>query len=255
VAFSHHKISIGGEGQTAGAALSYLADPQAKSADYYSEAKRAPMAWAASERARAHLGLGDRVQLSKVEALLNGRHPITGELLRRFGPTQTMIGAIDVTESPAPKSVSILWALADRDLKQQIEGMVVGAVAGAVAVMTHHRPLVREAYGPTSKDVRAIKANDVVGLEILHSTARLNETKPGIPDPQLHVHALLFADLREDGRLRAIDSRLIRPRDGADAGRLRDRTNSGPRTRWEGQAHRLGGQGHPGLTDQGHVWT
>jgi len=209
VAFSHHKISVGGEGQSAGAALSYLADPQAKSADYYSESKRAPMRWAASDRAKAQLGLGDHVELWKVERLLNGLHPYTGDLLRRYGPTKTMIGAIDVTESPAPKSVSILWALADFELKKQIEGMVVGAVAGAVAVMTHTVPLVREAYGPTSKDVRAIRANDVVGLQVLHSTARLSESKPGIPDPQLHVHALLFADLREDGKLRAIDSRLI----------------------------------------------
>ncbi|MBJ7607720.1 MAG: relaxase domain-containing protein [Candidatus Dormibacteraeota bacterium] len=209
MAFSHHKISVGGEGQSAGAALSYLADPQAKSADYYSESKRAPMRWAASDRAKAQLGLGDHVELWKVERLLNGLHPYTGDLLRRYGATKTMIGAIDVTESPAPKSVSILWALADFELKKQIEGMVVGAVAGAVGVMTRHVPLVRERYGPGPHDVRAIKANDVVGLQVLHSTARLSESKPGIPDPQLHVHALLFADLREDGKLRAIDSRLI----------------------------------------------
>jgi hypothetical protein len=76
-------------------------------------------------------------------------------------------------------------------------------------VVTKHYPLVRERYGPGPNDVRAIKANDVVGLRVLHTTARIAESKAGIPDPQLHIHALQFADLREDGSLRAIESRLF----------------------------------------------
>ncbi len=207
MAFSHHKLTIGGD-QTAGAIVTYLADAQGSAGDYYSESKRAPMAWAASDRARAQLGLGDQVELWKVESLLRGQHPLTGKLLRRFGPTQTMVGAIDCTLSPAPKSVSILWAMAPPDLKRSIELDVVGAVAGAMAVMTHDVPLVRDRYGPGKNEVRAIKANDVVGLEVLHTTARQTE-RDGIPDPQLHVHALLFSDLRQDGSLRAIDSMLI----------------------------------------------
>jgi hypothetical protein len=153
------------------------------------------MRWAASKRAREHLGLGDRVALWKVERLLRGQHPITGDLLGRWGPNQSMVGAIDVTLSPAPKSLSILWALAPAELRRQIELMVMGAVAGAIAVITKDVPLVRERFGPGKNDVRAIKANDVVGLQVLHTTARLNETRPGVPDPQLHVHSLLFASL------------------------------------------------------------
>ncbi|MDQ6900910.1 MAG: relaxase domain-containing protein, partial [Candidatus Dormibacteraeota bacterium] len=197
-----------GQGQPAGAAVVYLADPQAVG-DYYSEAHRAPMWWSASERARAELGLGQLVTLSAVERLLQGLHPLTGRLLRRFGPSGTMVGALDITVSPAPKSVSILWAMASPELRVRIENMVVGAVAGAVGVVTRHYPLVRERYGPGPNDVRAIKANDVVGLQVLHTTARIAESKAGIPDPQLHVHALQFADLREDGSLRAIESRLF----------------------------------------------
>ncbi|MBJ7599760.1 MobF family relaxase [Candidatus Nephthysia bennettiae] len=207
MAFSHHKLEVGGD-QSAGAITTYLADPQSKTGEYYSESSRAPMRWAASDRAKAFLGLGDHVELWKVESLLRGQHPLTGELIRRFGPTQTMIGGIDVTLSPAPKSVSVLWALADPELKRQIEGMVVGAVAGAIAAMTKHVPLVRERYGPGKNDVRAIKANDVVAVQALHTTARLSE-KGDIPDPQLHLHTVLFSDLRENGQLRAIDSLLI----------------------------------------------
>ena len=127
MAFSHHKIVIS-DAQPAAAAVAYLADPQAQSSAYYSEVNRAPMRWAASKRAREQLGLGDRVALWKVERLLRGQHPISGELLRRWGPNQTMIGAVDVTLSPAPKSLSILWALASPELRREIELMVVRRV-------------------------------------------------------------------------------------------------------------------------------
>jgi conjugative relaxase-like TrwC/TraI family protein len=207
MAFSHHKLVIG-EGQSAGQAVNYLADT-AQLGDYYSESQRAPMVWGASARARVALGLNARVELSKVEALLNGRHPISGELLRKFGPSRTMIGGIDVTLSPAPKSVSVLWAMADNDLRYKLETLVLQSASAGIAVMAQSAPLVRQRYGPGPKDVHAIKANNVVAVHALHTTARLSETRPGVADPQLHVHNVLFADLTEQGKLRAIESRAI----------------------------------------------
>ncbi|MDQ6900443.1 MAG: relaxase domain-containing protein, partial [Candidatus Dormibacteraeota bacterium] len=207
MAFSHHKIIIGA-GQPAGQAVSYLADAQAKSGDYYSESHRAPMIWAASDQARTRLGLGDSVELWKVERLLQGQHPLSGELLRQYGPNGTMVGAIDVTLSPAPKSVSILWAMAPEKLRRELELMVLQAAGGAMEMLKRLAPLVRERVtndeGKT--EYRHVKANDVVGLEVIHTTARISESKARMPDPQLHVHNLLFADLMENGKLRAIDS-------------------------------------------------
>src|SRR2546421_2973570 len=207
MAFSHHKFTIGAE-QTAGQVTSYLADPQA-SGDYYSEADHAFMRWLVTDRARAELGLGDFVELAKVERLINGQHPETGELIRRWGPNRTMVGGQDCPLSPAPKSVSILWALADQGLRDELERMIIGAAAGAIAVMLGQEPLLRERYGPGRNDRRFVTAQDYVGVQALHTTARLTEAKPGIPDPDLHVHSVVFGAVDTKGKLRALESRQI----------------------------------------------
>ncbi|MDQ6898973.1 MAG: relaxase domain-containing protein, partial [Candidatus Dormibacteraeota bacterium] len=201
---THKKITIGA-GQTAGQATSYLADPQA-TGDYYSEADHAFMRWIASERARTVLGLNDQVELWKVERLLNGQHPVSGHAFRRWGPDGTMVGGHDVTVSPAPKSVSVLWALADPDLRAEIELMVVQAADVAVQRMLRRVALIRERYGPGKNDVRHVKADDYVGIQALHTTARITEAKPSVPDPDLHVHNVLMGAVDAKGNLRAIDS-------------------------------------------------
>ena len=119
-----------------------------------------------------------------------------------------MVGGIDVTVSPAPKSVSALWALADDHLRRELETQVILAAHRAVGRMLAEVPLVRERYGPGPRDVRHVPAADWVGVEVLHTTARLSEHK-GVPDPQLHVHNVLIGALDYAGRLRALDSRQI----------------------------------------------
>jgi conjugative relaxase-like TrwC/TraI family protein len=200
------KLTIGGE-HTAEQAVGYLADPQARG-DYYSEGGAALMFWLATPRSRTYFGLGEWVSRAKLTALLNGLHPVDGQLIRRPGPDGTMVGGIDVTVSPAPKSVSALWALADDDLRRELETLVILAVHRAVGRMLAEVPLVRERYGPGPRDVRHVTAPDWVGVEVLHTTARLSEHK-GVPDPQLHVHNVLIGALDYAGRLRALDSRQI----------------------------------------------
>src|SRR3989441_1239103 len=169
MAASHKKITIGA-GQSAAGEVAYLANPQA-TGDYYSESEHAFMRWVASDRARAVLGLDDRVALWKLERLLNGQHPSTGRSIRRWGPDGTIVGAHDITISPAPKSVSILWALADPELREEIELLVTQAAAVAIDHMLGQAPLMRERYGPGPKDVRHVKADDYVGVQALHTTA------------------------------------------------------------------------------------
>jgi conjugative relaxase-like TrwC/TraI family protein len=208
MAASHKKITIGA-GQSAADAVAYLANPQA-TGDYYSESDHAFMRWIASDHARAVLGLDDRVALWKLERLLNGQHPSTGRSIRRWGPDGTMVGAHDVTISPAPKSVSILWALADPELREEIELLVGQAAAVAIDRMLRRVPLMRERYGPGGKDVRHVKVDDYVGVQALHTTARISEAKPNVPDPDLHVHTLLMGAVDAKGNLRALDSLKIK---------------------------------------------
>jgi hypothetical protein len=186
------KLTMGGE-QTAEQVVGYLADPQA-TGDYYSEAGRAFMRWLATPRSRTFFALGQpgtEVSRWKLTPLIEGRDPLTGELIRRYGPDGTMVGATDVTLSPAPKRVSVLWALADDPLRAELEDMVVTAVDWAIGRMLDDLPMVRERYGPGPNDVRRVRADDQVGVQVLHSTARLAAGASGAPDPQLHCSGRL----------------------------------------------------------------
>src|SRR5919108_5171582 len=218
---THKKLTIG-SGTTAAQATAYLADPQA-TGDYYSEAAHAFMRWVASPRARSVLGLNQEVELWKVERLMNGQHPTTGKSIRRWGSKvirdketgelrreTTLVGAHDVTVSPAPKSVSIVWALADDQLRREIEIMVGQASDIAFRRMLRHVPLIKERYGPGANDLRLVKADDYVAVEALHSTARLTEAKPNVPDPDLHLHCVLVGAVDQKGQLRAIESLSIK---------------------------------------------
>ncbi|MBJ7598817.1 MobF family relaxase [Candidatus Nephthysia bennettiae] len=218
---THKKLTIG-SGTTAGQATAYLADPQA-TGDYYSEAAHAFMRWVASPRARSVLGLNQEVELWKVERLMNGQHPSTGKSIRRWGSKvirdretgelrreTTLVGAHDVTVSPAPKSVSIVWALANDQLRREIELMVGQASDVAFRRMLRRVPLIKERYGPGPNDLRLVKADDYVAVEALHTTARLTEAKPNVPDPDLHLHSVLFGAVNAKGTMTAIDSLQIR---------------------------------------------
>ncbi len=198
-----HKIKIG-DGQTAEAAVAYLADAQANG-DYYSEGGSAVMLWLATDRAQRHFALGDRVSRVTMTSLLNGRHPLTGELIRKAGGDGTMVGGIDLVMNPAPKSVSVLWAVADDQLRRAIELEVFLSSNQAVRRMLRELPMVRDRYGPGRNDVRHVRAQDWVGVQAVHTTARLTAHK-GVPDPQLHVHNVLFGALDYAGRLRALDT-------------------------------------------------
>ncbi len=84
--------------------IDYLADPQA-GGDYYTEGGQAVLRWLATLRLQQLFALGGPIVLGRtgMRMLLEGGHPVTGELIRRWGPNGTVVGAIDVTLSPAPK--------------------------------------------------------------------------------------------------------------------------------------------------------
>jgi conjugative relaxase-like TrwC/TraI family protein len=208
MAIGFKKFIVGSE-QTADSVIDYLADPHARG-DYYTEGGQAVMVWLATPRLQRLFGLGGPIVLGRtgMRMLLEGRHPVTGEPIRRWGPNGTMVGATDVTLSPAPKSVSVLWALADRETRHEIERMVWLAADFAIARLMR-KPLVRQRFGHGRNDVRHEAMPDIIGVQTLHTTARLSERGDGVPDPQLHVHSLLIGAVDTAGRLRALDSRQM----------------------------------------------
>jgi conjugative relaxase-like TrwC/TraI family protein len=195
--------------------VAYITDPQS-AGDYYSEADQAFMMWHTTERAAVELGIakpGERpsqqeVLRSTLTDLLSGENPRTGEVIRRAGGDGTRVAALDVTVSPAPKSVSALWAVAPKQLRYELETMVAMAADRAVLRMLEEQPFVRRKE-PGDEELRHVVPEDYVAASAMHTTARLSPKGRGVPDPQLHLHYLLIGALDASGKLRALDSKIL----------------------------------------------
>src|SRR5262249_55015839 len=118
------------------------------------------------------------------------------------GQDGTMVGGIDVVMNPAPKSVSVLWAVGDEELRHSLQRLVYLSSTAALRRMLREVPMVRDTVAGMS---RHVLAHDWAAVQAIHTTARLTANK-GVPDPQLHVHNVLFGAISFDGRLRALDS-------------------------------------------------
>jgi conjugative relaxase-like TrwC/TraI family protein len=177
--------------------------------DYYlspaGEPTQAPGRWLASPETLARLGIeGSAVQGRDFIALMEGRHPRSGEWLRPEGAGGGRGGGIDLTFS-APKSVSAIWALGDQAQRRDMEAAHAAAVSEAVAHLTRTVPTVRRRHGG---QVVEENARDVVAAEYRHTTAR-GVLEGDAPDPQMHSHVVITSAIREDGRIVAASSRPI----------------------------------------------
>lgn len=140
------------------------------------------------ERLHAALGLGGKTLLS------NG------------GGRIDRVPGYDMTFS-APKSVSVLWALGDPDLRQRIEEAQAAAVEASIGVLEKHAAFSRRG--------RNGLRSEAVGLSVaafLHGEARPTEHSDGriFADPQLHTHAVILnLARRTDGTVGTLDGRRL----------------------------------------------
>jgi conjugative relaxase-like TrwC/TraI family protein len=172
--------------------------------DYYlrdGARAEAPGRWAAGG---ALLGVDPdhKVTGEQLRTLMQVRRPDDGRELRRVGGSGEAVAAIDATFS-APKSVSAVWAIADRQLRERIELAHEAAVDRALFYATGQVAMLRRrnSHGTVVHE----KATGLVATSWRHTTARAVADQ--VPDPQVHSHVLLHAAVRRDGRLVAIDSR------------------------------------------------
>jgi conjugative relaxase-like TrwC/TraI family protein len=178
--------------------------------DYYlgptSEAVQAPGRWHTDQATLERLGVvsDGAVDGRHFVALMEGRHPGTGDWLRAEGAGGGRGGGIDATFS-APKSVSVVWAIGDPWQREQIEQAHGRAVQRAVEHVREQVPVVRRRYGG---EVVEEKAKDVLAVEYRHTTAR-GVSGAATPDPQLHSHVVVTGAVREDDRFVAVASRPI----------------------------------------------
>ena len=142
-------------------------------------------------------GLADsgRVDGGDFHRLYHGFTPGGGERLTRNAGSEKRSPGLDMTFS-ADKSVSALWAIADPELRSEIECAHNDAARAALAeTVLRYCAWTRL----QERDGTRVVAADIMGAMFQHGTSREN-------DPQLHTHCTIFnaARTHRDGRYRAL---------------------------------------------------
>jgi conjugative relaxase-like TrwC/TraI family protein len=163
--------------------------------DYYSGKGEAPGEWAG--RGAASLGLEGEVDSDDFRALMGATDPRDGSDLtgHRGGST---IAAFDLTFS-APKSVSVLYAVADDRTSRALRHAHDEAVREALGYLEREACRVRRG----TDGLRRLPADGFASAAYRHRMSRAQ-------DPQLHTH-IVTANLAKgsDGRYSRLDGRAL----------------------------------------------
>jgi conjugative relaxase-like TrwC/TraI family protein len=159
--------------------------------DYYTGRGEAPGEWAG---AGAHeLGLAGRVEAGQFNALLEGRDPRALEERLRAMNSEPEVAALDLTFS-APKSVSVLFAVAPAEVSAALVDCHEEAVRAALGFLEEEAVFVRRGKG----GARFEHAGGLIAAAYRHRMSRAL-------DPQLHTHFVAANLARgEDGRYTAL---------------------------------------------------
>ena len=138
---------------------------------------------------------GGRVDGGEFHRLYHGFAPDSGERLTRNAGSEKRSPGLDMTFS-ADKSVSALWAIADPELRSEIERAHNNAARAALAeTVLRYCAWTRL----QERDGTRVVAADIMSAMFQHGTSREN-------DPQLHTHCTIFnaARTHRDGKYRAL---------------------------------------------------
>ena len=186
-----------------------LQQPNADRAGYYLDGRSPVGRWIG--RGATSLGLAGGLSRDGEEAfreLLAGR--LAGEQLSRpvlrydadGQPRDVRRAAYDVTLS-APKSVSVLLALGDPSVAEQVRQAHAAAVADAIGLLEQLSARAARGHHGDGQRAARIGTDGVIGVAFEHQTSRAD-------DPQLHTHVVLMNLTRGvDGRWSALDSRTL----------------------------------------------
>lgn len=165
--------------------------------DYYLAADEPPGRWWGE--GTAALGLSAEVAPEEMEALLTARHPVSGKRLGRgFGLDSAR--AFDACFS-APKSVSVLWALAeDPFTRAEVAAAHDAAVEAALSFLAAHGAVTR-------RGTDGVDQVDTKGLAV----ALFRQHTSRSADPQLHTHAIVMAKVQDpSGKWLSLDARFLK---------------------------------------------
>jgi conjugative relaxase-like TrwC/TraI family protein len=165
--------------------------------EYYVGVGEAPGVWAGGWS--AEVGVAGMVEADELRSLIDGFQPVTGEPLL-VGLRDRSVNAFDLTFS-APKSVSLLWALASEPAADTVMAAHREAVAVALGFLEGRAATARMQVDGVRRHV-ATHGWAVAGF--VHRTSREG-------DPQLHTHCLVPNVVRRapDGRCVALAARPL----------------------------------------------
>jgi conjugative relaxase-like TrwC/TraI family protein len=155
--------------------------------------------------AATSLGLQGEASVAEFQAMFEGRHPTTNELLGR-PHGRNAVPAFDLVLRPT-KSVSILYGLGDAATGRAVLAAHHAGLAEAVGYLDGHLG-ARRGHG----GVQHVSGQGVLAVGFDHRTSREG-------DPLLHTHLVVANRVQgPDGRWTALDGRdLYRHRLAADA--------------------------------------
>jgi conjugative relaxase-like TrwC/TraI family protein len=184
----------------------YYVDQVARGAeDYYAGEGEVPGRWIGT--GAASLGLRGEVCENEIVRLLDARNPASGEPLRRPLPSGAVAG-FDLTFR-APKSVSVLFGIADARVAGELRAAHAAAVAQAIGYLEREACRARRGAGGTQN----VRGRGFVAGGFEHRSSRAR-------DPLLHTHVVVAnATQGPDGRWTALDGRHLY-RDAKTAGYL-----------------------------------
>lgn len=176
---------------------------------YYAAHGTPPGTWLGSGLAGLNGGAGLRVgsvvtpvQMERLFA--RGEDPTTGARLGQSphvygdGDTRRPVAGFDFTFT-APKSVSVLWALADHDTREVIYAAHRQTINDVIAVI--ERDVVKTRIG--TNGIAQVDVAGVVAAAFDHWDSRAS-------DPNLHTHVVIANRAQgPDGKWRTLDSRAI----------------------------------------------
>ena len=167
---------------------------------YYSGHGEAPGTWAGS--GAADLGLVGQVSPQDFTALFRGQDPSAVPDERgtrpRLSQTRCKVPGFDLTFS-APKSVSVLWGLGDKDLQATMRRAHDEAVSAALGHLERTAAYGRRGHAGQQR----IATSGFVAGVFRHRTSREG-------DPNLHSHVVVANAVRgTDGKWSAPDAKMI----------------------------------------------
>jgi conjugative relaxase-like TrwC/TraI family protein len=164
--------------------------------DYYTGRGECPGGWRGSGVAALGLTSGQEVERSGFMALMQGRHPLDGSVLRPMGVCST-VAALDLTFS-APKSVSVLFAVGDERVSPALLDAHERAVDAALAYLEREACWTRRGHGGAER----LRGEGFIAASYRHRMSRAG-------DPQLHTHVVLANVTRAAGKYTALDAHSL----------------------------------------------